>query len=366
VTLCSPVLNLPSRRHGSPRPVWSFSGCEVAPTFPYVRLAEYVRKLPLALRHNFPVLIKAIRPGDLVLIRVPAANGMLAYVIARAFRKPVVIFLVGPPAAGALSSSCRPGRRTIIRLAALLEWASIVWMARRAPVFAYGSHLAERLRAARAMSVSVTFTSLVDALPATADGRNGRPPFKMLYAGRLAPEKGIDVLLAALKQVVADGQAAELDVVGDGPQAAELRLQAGRVAGAQIRFHGWLSEGSDLDQLFDDADLFVHPSRQEGIPKVLLKAMAHGLPVVTTNIGGIPDIVVDGEQGLLVPADDPVRLAEALERVLNDAGLRHRLGEAGRTYAAAHTTGEQARAVWRDIGTAFPYLVSASEDGNSQ
>jgi glycosyltransferase involved in cell wall biosynthesis len=363
VTLCSPVLDLRRGRGRAWRraPLY-LEELEVIPTFPYTRLKQYVRKLPLALLQNAPVFARAMRAGDLVLIRVPAANAALAFVIARVLRKPVVLFLVGLPAQGAISQRHGPVLRTVIRFAAWLEWAIIIWMARRAPVFAYGSHLAERLRRSGARRVSVTFTSLVDRIPAPTGRRAGTSPLRILYVGRFAPEKGIDVLLAALKLVIASGFPAHLDLVGDGPLASEIRSQASPLEGTAVRLHGWLPEGADLDRLFDEADLFVLPSTQEGIPKVLLKAMAYGLPIVATRAGGIPDIVADGEQGLLVPAGDPVRLAQALRRVLTDPRLRQQLGNAGRRFASSHTASQQANLIWRDISSAFPGL-NVSLDG---
>jgi glycosyltransferase involved in cell wall biosynthesis len=366
VTLCSPVLNLRrSRGRDSRGAPLSLGEMEVIPTFPYTRLKQYVGKLPLALLQNAPVLARAMRAGDLVLIRAPAANAALAFIIARVLRKPVVLFLVGPPAAGALSRRHGPVLRAVIRCATSMEWAIIIWMAQRIPVFAYGSHLAERLRRSGARKVSVTFTSLVDSIPAPSGRRADKPPLRVLYVGRFVPEKGIDVLLAALQLVVASECPVHLDLVGDGPLAAEVRNQSSQLAGAAVRLHGWLADGADLDQLFDEADLFVLPSTQEGIPKVLLKAMAYGLPIVASRAGGIPDIVADGQQGLLVPAGDPARLAQALLRVMTDPELRQRLGNAGRRFASSHTASKQADMIWRDISSAFPGL-NISLDGVGQ
>jgi glycosyltransferase involved in cell wall biosynthesis len=357
VTLCSPVLNLPSEPGRSSHKLsLSFEGSELIPTFPYVRLTQYVLRLPLALRQNTPALVRAMRSGSLVLIRAPAANAILAFVIARVLRKPTVLFLVGPPAAGALSGRHRRALRGAIRLAAWLEWTSIIWMARRVPVFAYGSHLAGRLKRSGARDVSVTFTSLVESIPALPERRISQPPFKVLFVGRFGREKGLDTLLDGLSLLLADKFPVHLDLVGDGPLATELRSRAALLEDKTVQFHGWLPEGPDLNRLFDQADLFVQPSRQEGIPKVLVKAMAYGLPIVATCIGGIPDIVSQGVQGLLIPADDPVRLAQAMRIILDDSDLGQRLGKAGREFANAHTASKQSSMIWKNINMAFPDL----------
>ena len=94
-----------------------------------------------------------------------------------------------------------------------------------------------------------------------------------------------------------------------------------------------LGERADVPELLAAADVFVLSSASEGAPLSILEAMAAGLPVVASNVGGIAELVEDGVTGLLVPPADPVRLAQALARVLDDRDLRQRLGTAGRARA---------------------------------
>jgi glycosyltransferase involved in cell wall biosynthesis len=155
----------------------------------------------------------------------------------------------------------------------------------------------------------------------------GIPPDEtwLVFVGRLTPEKGADVLVRALAaQVGANG----LLIVGDGPQHGWLESQ---VAGATIpvRFCGYQQ---DVTPFLAMADVFVQPSRSEGLPFAALEAMAHGLPVVASRVGGLPG-AVDGA-GLLVPAEDPTALATAMRTVCEDAALRRSLGEAGRRRVA--------------------------------
>jgi glycosyltransferase involved in cell wall biosynthesis len=135
-----------------------------------------------------------------------------------------------------------------------------------------------------------------------------------LYVGRLDHLKGVETLLTSLEGV----RECALAIVGDGPERGKLELQA-RPLGDRVTF---LGQRLDIETLMASADLLVLPSRTEGLPVVVLEAMAAGLPVVATSVGGIPEAVVDGETGLLVPPENPVALAAAIRRMSGDSLLR--------------------------------------------
>ncbi len=362
VTLCSPVMGLPRHHRRSHAQQLSIEGNVVIPTFPYLRLSHYIIKLPLALMQNIPALTRAIRGSDLVIIRVPAANAILAFIITRLLKKPIALFLVGPPAAGALTKRHPSALRFGILLAARAEWMSISWIARHAATFAYGSHLAEHLRIRGVRDVSVTFTSLIDRVAAKVDRSSGQVCPSILFVGRFAPEKGIDLLLQAMQMLLVEGMSFRLDLVGSGPLEADLRSQA-QLADINVVFHGWLPDGPELAQALAGADLLVQPSRQEGIPKVLLLAMAHSLPIVATRVGGIPDIITNEVNGLLVPPEDPSCIAEAIRRLLTDSALRQQISAGAWDFADEHTAQKQISTIWRCIKSTFPDLSDKdSED----
>jgi glycosyltransferase involved in cell wall biosynthesis len=151
---------------------------------------------------------------------------------------------------------------------------------------------------------------------------------------RLDPVKGIDVLLRAVAQL----PTARLAVVGRGAEEPALReLAAALGLTDRVTWLGW----SDRPRAYLPAfTVFVLASRAEGLPLSICEAMLAGLPVVATDVGSVADVVVDGETGLLVPPDDPVALAGALRRVLDDPALAARLGSAGRRRAEAELTDE--------------------------
>jgi glycosyltransferase involved in cell wall biosynthesis len=149
-----------------------------------------------------------------------------------------------------------------------------------------------------------------------------------VMVGRLSPEKNVDTLLRAAAIVVRDRPDFRLDIAGDGPCLTDLQqLARGLNLGTHVRF---LGEVRDVPSLLARASLSVLPSLTEGISLTLLEAMARGLPVVATRVGGNPEVVVDGETGILVPPASPEDMARAILRVYGDPGLGRRMGAAAR------------------------------------
>jgi glycosyltransferase involved in cell wall biosynthesis len=144
----------------------------------------------------------------------------------------------------------------------------------------------------------------------------------------LRPGKGVETLIDALPAVLRDHPDAQLAIAGGGADLAQLRdraLQAG--VGDQTHFLGPISSP---EALLAAADVFVHASWVESFPYVILEAMAAGLPIVASDVGGVGEAVADGETGLLVPVRDSGRLAAALVALLGDEGRRATFGSAGR------------------------------------
>lgn len=141
-------------------------------------------------------------------------------------------------------------------------------------------------------------------------------PFRILYVGRLTEEKGLDVLIEAAGMLANMHRRFELRLAGGGPLLTRLdAMIAGRALGDRVRLLGPLPPG-EIPQELHDADLFVLPSRQEGMPGALLEAIAHGLPAIATRISGSEEII-DDRIGWLVPPDDPAALADAISRALD-------------------------------------------------
>jgi glycosyltransferase involved in cell wall biosynthesis len=145
---------------------------------------------------------------------------------------------------------------------------------------------------------------------------------------QLRPGKGVETLIDALPAVVARHPDVQLAVVGDGPLLGPLQARArNQGVGATVHF---LGEHADPGAVLRASDVFVLPSWAESFPYVILEAMLAGLPVLTSDVGGIAEAIVHGETGLLVSPRDHVAISRALLALLDDAGLRTRLGDAAR------------------------------------
>jgi glycosyltransferase involved in cell wall biosynthesis len=155
-------------------------------------------------------------------------------------------------------------------------------------------------------------------------------PFDILCVGRLTPAKGQHLLIDAAAELAKQGRRVRLRLVGNGPDERALREHAARVEFPEcVVFEGAVNQDR-IRTFYAAADVFCLPSFAEGIPVVLMEAMAMEIPCVTTHIAGIPELIQDGVDGLLVAPSDRNALVEALARLMDDAGLRERLGRSGR------------------------------------
>ena len=183
--------------------------------------------------------------------------------------------------------------------------------------------------------------------PAPALGRGTSNATGFISVARLVPQKGLDVLVDALPRLSGAAAAWPVTLVGDGPERDRLQAQAKDLGVSdQLRCLGFRS---DPERFLAEAAVFVLPSRFEGMPNALLEAMAAGLAVIVTDASPGPlEVVEPGVSGLVVPSDDPVALAAAMESLASDPDRCRRMGDAARARIAA-LDWPQLEALWRSI-----------------
>ena len=166
----------------------------------------------------------------------------------------------------------------------------------------------------------------------------------ILCIGRMSAEKGhADLLQAiALLRQRAELPAFRVVFLGDGPEREKLESAAERL-GVAFRCH-FAGHRNELAPWYGLAAIMALPSHSEGSPNVVLEAMAAGVPVVATNVGGVPELLEDGISGIMVPSRDPIRMADALSRLLLDEELRRRLARAAQQHVSSTFTREVHRA----------------------
>lgn len=218
-------------------------------------------------------------------------------------------------------------------------------------------------------------TTVVDAdcLAASDPTTTDAGRLHLLYLSRVQVAKGVFELLDAYRFLKLRHPACTLTIAGDGPDLEALRGRAHQLKLTDVTFTGWVESETKVN-CYRRADVFCFLSYTEGMPNAVLEAMALGLPVVSSNAGGLADILRDGETGFIVPFRkdapprekfDPVAVADAIERLAGDAALRRRIGDFNRQYArervAAPVVAKRLEAIYRSVFVNEPVASENSE-----
>jgi len=276
------------------------------------------------------------RPSFVYFTPVPTGPGFLRDLtfigVVKAFRVPLILHLHGRGIAERTENPLWRGLyRLVLRQCAIVSASPGMQARELTPLRLSGSRL-------------YTVPNRVEAVDVEGFRRrcSGRAP-RLLFLSSTFPAKGVLILLDAAKRLRERGVPFELNIVGsstpaiDGAIAEYVRAHD---LGAHVRCDGALY-GPDKYRAFGRADVFVHPTLNDYVPLVVLEALQFGLPIVSTNVGAIPEMVIDGEHGLIVEQGDAAALACALETLLRDAALRRSMGLASRCRYLTHYAPER-------------------------
>ena len=241
---------------------------------------------------------------------------------------PVIFHLHGGGFARFLREDCGPLGRRVVRY----------FLDRAAVIVVVSERWAAWMHDVTSNPRIVCVPNGVPVLPASPAARE---PGLVAFAGRCRATKGIHDLVEALAATARSHPRVHAECAGDGDLAAVARHASRLGIPGRVRLRGWIG-ARERDDLLARASIFVLPSHAEALPMGLLEAMAAGCAVVATSVGGIPDLVRHGVNGLLVPPREPAELAKALRTLLDDPQLAERLGREARATVVARYTPERA------------------------
>lgn len=317
------------------------------------RNKDGIVKVPWALPQAILRIGRVVQEVDVVGAAVPSVLGNLASSLALAMGKPVFHYVPGDKQATLATIHSRGLANAVSRAGVAGLDAYVRWgVSRSIPTFVVGIGLLEKYTRGLGPTPHVAVVSPVLTADFTPPAdRWARIPYRdraqVMYVGRLSREKGVDVLLRALA-ALRDRYSLEPDVsiVGDGPEKAHLTDLAAHLDLAEVRFSGLVTDPNAIIDCYRGADLVVVPSLCEGLGAVIPEAMACGVPVVASSVGGIPGIVHHGENGLLVQAGNPEALAAAIASLLDSPSEWLRLSraavETAKEYKAEHQIAKMA------------------------
>jgi glycosyltransferase involved in cell wall biosynthesis len=311
----------------------------------YSSVVGFFRTFPFIITATLKNIYMNVKRADVVMIRLPSPIGIIAYLLAKRCSKPCFLFI-----AGDIRKVAREGEKYRICLARFLSlsMANVFHlltriMVQNSLVFVAGSDLYRQFG-----PIAKHCVNFIPSIVSKEDIRLRQDtchnePHQLLYVGRLVPVKGLQYLLRAVKILLESETEVELQIVGDGCEKPRLEeFASGLGITDQIHFRGRVAFGPELSDIYMSADIFVLPSLSEGLPKTLLEAMAFGLPVIATKVGGVTAVIRDSGAGILVEPHSSEAIASAVEQLVSNARMRKEIVLKGYKFAREHTIEKQA------------------------
>ena len=314
--------------------------------------AGFLLRLPWILLPTWRRILQVVSRADVVVSQFPSPVFPLIVHAVRRKKKPHILYVVGDIREVVETSGKYPrlARKLVVTPIAEAMHRLALRASRSSMVIAVSSSLAQLYGSSAVRSVVFAPTAIAAAQISDRQDTCQSTPTRLLFVGRLVPVKGLAYLFEAVRLLLHDGVPVRLILVGAGPcRKTLITLAAEHKLTSAVEFTGEVSFGPRLLALYREADIFVLPSLSEGTPRVLWEAMAAGLPIVATRVGGVPEIIQHGETGLLVGPRSAQQLASSIRRMIEDEELRVRLIRAGYSLIRKHTVEKQATTLWEHI-----------------
>lgn len=276
--------------------------------------------------------------SELIYLRIPSPLALVSFVLSHSCRRPTLLHIVGDQRQAYDTGRYRGLKSPMARVVVEFNEWSTQCMVNRSLTIVQGEDLAQKHKRTynRVFNLIESPISVKDVVERTW-GIND-PPVRLIYIGALIEKKGVDDLIEALPILNAAGVKWDLKIIGTGRQESDLRKAVEREGvGDFVHFMGPIYAEEELFSNLRRADICIIPSRAEGVPRVIFEAMAAGVVVIATRVGGIPGIVTEGENGLLVSPAAPSEIAEAIVRLMREPLLFERLVQKGKETALLNT-----------------------------
>lgn len=305
---------------------------------------------------------RAVLRMDVAHVRMPDYTGVIGALVCRMRGKPMFCQIV---ADWYVEAQCMPitrkyGLGVALKLHLYLYDFMERLVSRGQMVFAQGQTCYDKHKTQSDCELVLSTAHHVEDI-VTPVPRFQRRPYTILTVARLTGVKNLELIVQALARLTEASEDWRVVFVGEGPRRTALEALANKVGLAErVRLPGQVQRGMALWRHFDEADCFVLSSRSEGTPKVLLEAMARGLPIVASAVAGVPTIVAHEERGLLFRDDDVDALLAALRRISIESDLRGRMVANAHQYCAAHTVERVTVRMLDKVFRRWPSLSSRS------
>jgi len=340
---CEPPSSIPLNRS------WEQKRIHWKHTIAYKSVVNYYKLLPYIVANNLPVVVDAVRDCDAVFMRLPAMNGYMTALVARLLGKPLVCYFSGDQRLQIINGGKYRGLWYLpARMAAVFHDFLYQRIVKGSIASLFEGDLILKRYASTDNNSYFMFPSLIEEREIWSRQQSSlqEPPRNLLFAGSLDKAKGIDFLLEALAHLFLCGIECRLTICGEGPEGNALKQLTNHLGLAdRVSFRGHVKWGKDLDEVYRETDILIHPSLSEGVPKVILEAMAKGVAIVATAVGGVPGVITDADNGILVQPKSSRAISDAVIKLVRVQGLRNQLVQGGYAFIKQHTAEKQAKEV---------------------